>query len=71
MNASNTDKFRSPMITFGLIILLAGFLIAFLAGIAMDPYKNTPNELTSALGRIATGIVFQLLGLGLIIIGKK
>jgi hypothetical protein len=59
------------MITFGLIILLAGFLIAFLAGIAMDPNKNTPNELTSALGRIATGIVFQLLGLGLIVIGKK
>jgi len=59
------------MITFGLIILLAGFLIAFLAGIAMDPYKNSANELMSALGRIATGIVFQLLGIGLILIGKK
>lgn len=71
MNQSNAERLRSPLITFGLILMLVGFFIAFLAGIAMDPYKNTPNELTSALGRIATGIVFQLLGLGLIIIGKK
>ena len=71
MMSSNTDKFRSPILTFGLILLVLGFFIAFLAGISMDPVRNGETELMSALGRIGTGIVFQLLGLGLVFIGKK
>jgi hypothetical protein len=37
----------------------------------MDPTVNDQNVLVSALGRVATGISFQLLGIGLIIIGRK
>jgi hypothetical protein len=71
LNNGAGEKFRSPLMTFGLIILLVGFIIAFLAGISMDPYRETQGTLLSALGRIGTGIVFQLLGIGLILIGKK
>ena len=70
MTSSYAEKFRSPLLTFGLILLVLGFVIAFLAGISMDP-NNTEPIMMAALGRIGTGIVFQLLGLGLILIGKK
>jgi hypothetical protein len=71
MNSSYTEKFRSPVMTFGLILLVLGFVIAFLAGISMDPVANSEQALMAALGRVGTGIVFQLLGLGLVFIGKK
>ncbi len=71
MTSSYSDKFRSPLLTFGLILLVLGFVIAFLAGISMDPEVNDSQILMAALGRIGTGIVFQLLGLGLVVIGKK
>jgi len=74
MTSSYADKFRSPVLTFGLILLVLGFVIAFLAGLSMDPNSAEPNKeliLLAALGRIGTGLVFQLLGLGLVFIGKK
>jgi hypothetical protein len=70
MNMSSTDKFRSPVMTFGLILLVLGFVVAFLAGLSMDP-TNTEPILFAALGRVGTGIAFQILGLGLVYIGKK
>jgi hypothetical protein len=57
--------------TFGLILIIVGLIIAFAANISMDPGASSQEVLLSALGRVATGIAFQLLGLGLIIIGKK
>ncbi len=71
MDSSYADKFRSPVMTFGLILLVLGLLISFLANLSMDPTTNSQDILISALGRVATGIAFQLLGLGLIIIGRK
>ena len=71
MDSSYTDKFRSPLMTFGLILLVVGLVIAFAANLSMDPTVNDQNVLVSALGRVATGISFQLLGIGLIIIGRK
>ncbi len=70
MNAGNA-KSRSLLVSFGLIIIVVGFLIAFAANISMDPNVNDQYILLSALGRIGTGIAFQLLGLSLIIIGRK
>jgi hypothetical protein len=57
--------------TFGLILIIVGLIISFAANISMDPEATSQEVLLSALGRVATGIAFQLLGLGLIIIGKK
>ena len=57
--------------TFGLILLVVGLVIAFAANISMDPSTNSQELLMSALGRVATGIAFQLVGLGLIVVGKK
>ena len=71
MNSSYSEKFRSPLLTFGLILIVVGLVISFWASISMDPNVNSQEILTAALGRIATGITFQLLGLGLIVIGKK
>ena len=71
MNSGNPTKSRSPLVSFGLVIIVVGFLIAFAANISMDPSANTQEILLSALGRIGTGIAFQLLGLCLIIIGKR
>ena len=71
MDSSYADKFRSPLMTFGLILLVVGLVIAFAANLSMDPTVNDQTVLVSALGRVATGISFQLLGLGLIIIGRK
>ena len=68
---SDYSKFRSPVMTFGLILLVVGLVIAFAANISMDPSTNSQELLMSALGRVATGIAFQLVGLGLIVVGKK
>ncbi len=68
---SNYSKFRSPVMTFGLLLLVVGFVIAFAASLTMDPQANSQELLISALGRVVTGVSFQLLGLGLIVIGKK
>jgi hypothetical protein len=71
MNTSSAaDKFRSPVMTFGLILMVLGFVVAFLAGLSMDPTNMEPI-LLAAMGRIGTGVAFQLLGLGLVYIGKK
>jgi hypothetical protein len=59
------------LMTFGLILIIVGLIIAFAANMSMDPAASSQEVLLSALGRVATGIAFQLLGLGLIIIGKK
>lgn len=71
MDSSYSAKFRSPLMTFGLILIIVGLIISFAANISMDPEATSQEVLLSALGRVATGIAFQLLGLGLIIIGKK
>jgi len=71
MNADNPSKSRSLLVSFGLVIIAVGFLIAFAANISMDPNIQDEYILLSALGRIGTGIAFQLLGLSLVIIGKK
>ncbi len=71
MNSSYSEKFRSPILTFGLILIVVGLVISFAASISMDPNVNSLEILMAALGRIATGIAFQLLGIGLIVIGKK
>ena len=57
--------------TFGLLLLVVGFVISFAASLSMDPQANSQELLMAALGRITTGIAFQLVGLGLIVIGKK
>jgi hypothetical protein len=71
LNSSYSEKFRSPLLTFGLILILVGLVISFWASISMDPDVNSMEILMAALGRVAAGIAFQLLGIGLIIIGRK
>jgi hypothetical protein len=58
-------------LTFGLILIIVGLVISFWASISMDPDVNSMEILMAALGRVAAGIAFQLLGIGLIIIGRK
>jgi len=71
MNSTGTEKFRSPVMMFGLILLVLGLIVAFLALLSMDPSLNDDKILLAALGRIGTGIAFQILGLGLVYIGRK
>lgn len=71
MDSGYSAKFRSPLMTFGLILVVVGLIISFTANMSMDPAANSLELLISALGRVATGIAFELLGLGLIVIGKK
>jgi hypothetical protein len=71
LNSSYSEKFRSPILTFGLILIIVGLVISFWASISMDPDVNSMEILMAALGRVAAGIAFQLLGIGLIIIGRK
>ncbi len=70
MNSGYSEKFRSPLVTFGLILIVVGLVISFAASISMDPISSQ-EILLAALGRVTTGIAFQLLGLALILIGKK
>ncbi len=71
MNSSYSEKFRSPLVTFGLILVVVGLVISFSASISMDPNVNSQEILLAALGRVMTGVAFQLLGLALIFIDRK
>jgi hypothetical protein len=70
MDSSYSEKFRSPLVTFGLILVVVGLVISFSASISMDPVSSV-EILLAALGRVMTGVAFQLLGLALIFIGRK
>lgn len=60
----------SALTVFGLVFMVFGFLIVLFFAFAGTPY-SIESSLLFSLKTVCLGIALELLGLGLIIVGRK
>ena len=70
MNSQNANQYRpNQPLVLGMILLVLGLFVAI--GAALIFRGDTSSYQVGDLGLVIAGVSIQLLGLGLIIIGKK
>ena len=69
---SNEDmkRLRSTSLVLGLFLSVASTLMIFGIGFSMYAYDNQ-SQLLVDLGHIGFGVALEILGLGLIVLGKR
>jgi len=70
VDAVSNGRSMSALTVFGLVLMMLGFLVALFSAFAGTAY-SIDSYLLFSLKTVALGIALELLGLGLIIAGRK